>query len=188
MPWKETLPMKERTLFVVAYESGTYTMTELCTLYQISRKTGYKWLQRYKEEGDKGLTERSRAPHSSPHQTPDTVAEAVIACRKAHPTWGQDKIIAFLTPRVTPLPAPSTVGAILKRAGLVSERRRRKHSPALGTAPNSVWTLDFKGEFKTQDGVLCYPLTVADAYSRYLLLCHALPSTGYEGKIGRAHV
>ena len=132
-----------------------------------------------------GLEERSRQPHSSPHQTPRHVVDAFIELRRHHPAWGAKKLLAILQTRHPswPLPARSTVCDILRRNGLVPKTRHRRHlghpgkptSPIL--APNDVWSADFKGHFKTGDGLYCYPLTVADGYSRFLLGCQALSST-----------
>lgn len=191
MPWRETGPMEERVRFVVAHESNLYDMSELCELHSISRKTGYKWLRRFEEGGFNGLADLSRAPLSCPHRMPVDVAEALIGCRRAHPTWGPRKLVCYLDKHNSKvadrLPAISTAGDLLKGAGLVQPRRRRVRAvhpgsrPLVAHEPNDVWCIDFKGEFKTQDGVLCYPLTVTDAASRYLLSCTALPSTNHAG-------
>ncbi len=189
MAWSETNPMKERVLFIDDLESNLYSMTELCEMYGISRKTGYKWAQRYVEEGVEGLRDRSRAPRSCPHRTEESVAEALLAARRRHPRWGPRKLLAYLR-RQNPeweLPAASTAGDILRRAGLVEPRRRRRHRQAArrpiveAPSPNDVWTIDFKGEFRTGDRRYCYPLTVADRCSRYVLGCKALLSTEFVG-------
>jgi transposase InsO family protein len=178
--------MEERARFVEEFESGLYNLTELCERYGISRKTGYKWLKRYGFEGEAGLRDRSRAPHSSPSRTPEWLAEPLLALRQKHPTWGPRKLLAYLA-RHSPeeaWPSASTVGEILKRHGLVQERRARPRPPiergslTQPTAPNHVWACDFKGQFRTADGQLCYPLTVTDGYSRYLLGVDALASVG----------
>lgn len=187
MPWEETTPMEERFRFVEDFESALYSVTELCERYGISRKTGYKWLNRYGVEGEAGLRDRSRAPRRSPSQTAACVVEPLLALRRKHPTWGPRKLLAFLA-KGNPQeawPSASTAGAILKRHGLVQERRRsRSRSPVergrltQATAPNQVWACDFKGQFRTADGQLCYPLTVTDSYSRYLLGVEGLVSVG----------
>lgn len=189
MAWNETNPMKERVLFIDDLESNLYSMTELCDMYGISRKSGYKWVQRYVEEGVEGLKDRSRAPHSCPHRTEERVVEALLAARRAHPRWGPRKLLAYLKPREPEWawPAASTAGDILRRAGLVEPRRRRRQGPPArrptveATAPNDVWTIDFKGEFRTGDHRYCYPLTVVDLCSRYILGCKALHSTEFAG-------
>ena len=194
MPWKEIGPMQERVRFVVAYQSGLYGMSELCEAYGVSRKSGYKWLARWEAEGVAGLVERSRAPHSSPHTLDPVIREAIVRARKDHPSWGPVKLLPYLrrhSPQLADrLPAPSTAGELLKRCGLVEPRKRRARSshPGAGSlqadAPNDVWCADFKGEFRTQDGQLCYPLTVSDANSRFLLACHGLTSTGSQDAQG----
>ena len=189
MPWTETEPMTERHKFILAREDGLFSMTDLCERFGISRKTGYKWLDRYREEGVEGLQDRSRAPKHCPHRTPETVQELVIETREAHPRWGPRKLLDYLGPRhpEVALPAPSTVGDILKREGLVEPRRSQRRpthpgtSPIEAEAPGEVWTADFKGEFRLGSSNYCYPLTIQDAHSRYLLACEALASTAHSG-------
>lgn len=185
MPWSETTPMRERVRFIADYEGGLFGLSELCQRYGISRKTGYKWLERFGKEGPAGLADRSRAPASCPHRTTDEVIDLLLEARLAHPRWGARKLIPWLARRHRGLcwPAPSTAADILKRYGLVNDRRRRRHLNALPNGrteperPNQLWTADFKGQFRTRDGIYCYPLTVADGFSRYLLGCRALAST-----------
>lgn len=187
MPWTETNAMTERAKFVLRYEEGLFTMTELCSQFGISRPTGYKWLERYRAGGVEALGDRSRAPKHCPHRTPEAVARLIVKARRAHPTWGPVTLIDYLRPRHpdVALPAPSTVGDILKREGLVKAKRRRKPSfhpgarPLIASKPNEVWTSDFKGEFRLGSGAYCYPLTVQDAYSRYLLACNAQDTTAH---------
>ena len=183
MPWHQTDPVNERLQFVAAAQKGRLSMTELCAQYGISRKTGYKLLKRYREEGPGGLRDRCRAPQSHPNETPEIVQAAIVRARKAHPTWGSKKLVAILE-RERPdleLPARSTVDAILKREGLVAprakrRRRRSEHAAPLVEAkrPNDVWTIDYKGWFKVGDGTRCDPLTVNDACSRKSLAVRAL--------------
>ena len=191
MPWTQTDPMTERARFVLAYQDGLYSMTELCQRFGVSRKTGYKWLHRFKDEGLDGLADQSRAPKRCPHKTPPETEALIVACRQKHPRWGPKKLAAYLArrhPAVT-LPATSTVGAILKRHGLIEPKRRRRPTrhpgaPTLRTAaPNEVWTTDFKGQFKTLDGIYCYPLTISDAHSRFVLDVQALASVKQKGTI-----
>jgi putative transposase len=185
MPWRQTSPMDQKMQFIADYLRQTLSIIELCELYGVSRKTGYKWIARYLKHGPLGLEERSRQPHSSPHQTPRPVVDAFIALRRHHPAWGAKKLLSILQKRHPswPLPARSTVCEILRRNGLVPKKRHRRHigHPGKPTsqilAPNDVWSADFKGHFKTGDGLYCYPLTVADGYSRLLLGCQALSST-----------
>lgn len=189
MPWDERSRMDQRVRFIAALEGCAYTMTELCQAFGISRKTGYKWAQRYMEEGVEGLKDRSRAPKSCPHRTSRRCEEALVAERRKHPRWGGRKLLAVLERRHPgwPWPAPSTAGAILNRHGLVEPRRRRRKPPRPSKPkiearePNDLWTADFKGEFRTGDRRLCYPLTVADRMSRFLLGCEAKSSVAIRG-------
>lgn len=181
MPWRDTSPMEQRLQFISDYLRQLWSMAELCDRYRISRKTGYKWLARYEAGGRNGLYDRSRRPHHSPRATPQHLVDALIAKRSRHPRWGPKKLLLLLAAEHPdwPWPAPSTAGLILKRHGLVEPvRRRRRRSPeksrSESTAPNHVWTADFKGEFRTRDGRYCYPLTIVDDHSRYLLACRAL--------------
>jgi putative transposase len=188
MPWQGVLPVDLRLEFARAYASGLFTMTELCDQYAVSRKTGYKWVARYEAEGRAGLADRSRRPRHMPHMTDRRVVEQLCEARRRHPTWSARKLIAVLrrqTPEV-PWPARSTGCALLKAHGLVRARRRRTRTraphaplPAM-TRPNEVWTTDFKGEFRTGDGQYCYPLTLRDGFSRYVLRCDALTSKRSE--------
>ena len=188
MPWMETCSMTERMRLVFAAEKGCYSMSELCRRHGVSRKTGYKWLGRYGEEGAEGLRDRSRRPHGSPNRTPKRIEALLIEVRKKHPRWGPEKLLAVIAKHHPDLklPARSTVAAILKREGLITGRRKRHRSRHPGpptreiTAPNELWTADFKGQFKTRDRRWCYPLTVADEHTRYLLACDGKRST--EGK------
>jgi len=181
--------MKERMRFVTDWERDLYSMAELCERYGVSRKTGYKWIERYEHEGPEGLRERSRAPHHCPHRISPDIAAAICAARRQHPSWGPEKLLHWLKRRhpAMDLPAPSTAGDLLARRGLVKKRRRRRHYthpglvPPTTRQPNDLWTADFKGHFRTRDGIYCYPLTVADQHTRYLLGCHGLLSTKGQG-------
>jgi putative transposase len=189
MPWLETSPVEQRERFIRDHRGALYTMGELCARYAVSRKTGYKWLARFDEGGRRGLQDRSRAPHQCPHRMAADVAALICAARRTHPSWGPAKLLAWLRPRhpTLGLPAISTAGDLLARRGLVKKRRRRRHYqhpgvvPAMTTAPNDLWTADFKGHFRTRDGIYCYPLTIADQHTRYLLACHGLLSTKGHG-------
>jgi putative transposase len=172
--------MNERVKFIAKHLTGEQSMSALCAEFGISRKCGYKWLARYDEGGAAALEERSRAPLTHPHAYAPDVAAAFVELRRAHPTWGARKLLAVLERRgTTPLPAPSTVNAMLDKEGLLKARRRRvrssKYREVLRAydAPNSVWCADFKGHFEVA-GQRCHPLTVTDGYSRYLLGCRAL--------------
>jgi putative transposase len=183
MPWMETCAMSERAMFVGLAKTGMYTVAELCERFRVSRPTGYKWLQRFEEEGPPGLEDRSRRPLTSPTKTPDEIEALIVALREKF-GWGPKKLVDLLRRRHPEVkrPSVSTCGAILDRHGLTKKHRRvRKHRhpgrpsrPA--NRPNELWTTDFKGEFWTGDGVYCYPLTVADQHSRYLLAVQGLPS------------
>jgi transposase InsO family protein len=185
MPWQETSPVDQRDRFITDSLRGLFSMTELCARYGISRKSGYKWLGRFQEGGRAALRDRSRAPHSCPHRIAASVAELLCQARARHPDWGPEKLLHWLAPRHPAIawPAVSTVGDLLARRGLVKKRRRRRRPAHPGTvlplapAPNALWTADFKGHFRTGDGHYCYPLTIADQHSRYLLRCHGLPTT-----------
>jgi transposase len=160
MPWSETTKMRERVRFVGDLEREIFSMTELCHRFRISRQTGYKWVNRYFEEGLDGLKDRPRAPKSCPHQTDARVVELLAEARRRHPSWGPKKLIAWLARRqpVRTWPAVSTAGEILKRLGLVKDRRRRRRIGHPGRPvtdpirPNQLWTADYKGQFKTRDG------------------------------------
>ena len=185
MPWSHTSPMDQRTQFIAAYLRDRLSVTELCELYGVSRKTGYKWIDRYLMHGPQGLEERSRRPSTSPRHTPDHVVAAILEARRRHPSWGAKKLLSILCKRHPrwPWPARSTVCDILSRHGFVPKKRKRRviGPPGKPTssidAPNDVWSADFKGHFKTGDGHYCYPLTITDGYSRFLLSCQALSST-----------
>jgi putative transposase len=185
MPWRHTSPMDQKTQFIADYLRRTLSITELCELYSVSRKTGYKWIERYLTSGPSGLEDRSRKPCSSPNQTPQHIVDAFIELRCRHPSWGAKKLLSILQKRHPSwaVPGRSTVCDILRRHGLVPKKRHQRHighpgkPTTLIAAPNDVWSADFKGQFKTGDGLYCYPLTVADGYSRFLLGCQALSST-----------
>lgn len=183
MPWKETGPMDERLRFIAAVSAGGgLGMAEACRLFGISRKSGYKWLERYKTGGPAELVDRSRAPKTSPWALDAKVTAVVIAARKAHPTWGPRKLLDWLTPRQPDLqlPAASSVGDLLKREGLVKPRKRRMRTerpkrPLVHVRkPNDLWSIDFKGHFLLGNGQRCGPLTVTDSHSRSLLCCRTM--------------
>ena len=182
MPWKETCLMDERIKFVGDCLKDEWSVAELCRYYGISRKTGYKWIERYQVCGMEGLGDMSRAPRYHPNATPATVEDRIVGFRHEHPHWGPRKLIHRLR-QIQPAiawPAVSTAGAILKRHGLAVPRRRRARTPAspgprmTAKRPNDVWAADFKGWFRTQDGTRMDPLTISDAASRYLIRCRGL--------------
>jgi transposase InsO family protein len=183
MPWKETCAMSERLNFVSDWLTRRGSISGLCKVYGISRKTGSKWIARFRQHGKSGLQDNSRACRSHPNATDAETAALVIAARQAHPSWGPRKLRDWLSRHHTELPAASTMGDILKRAGLVQPRRRgrRLHGGQGAVAeyamPNGVWCIDYKGQFRLGDGQMCYPLTVTDGHSRMVLCCegHAGP-------------
>jgi putative transposase len=180
----ETTGLAQRRQFVMAYGSGRWSMTELCERHGVSRPTGYKWVARWAVEGEAGLADRDRTPEACPHRTTAEIAALVVEARRQY-GWGATKLLHVLQKRHPALgwPTRSTVNALLDRQGLLRKQRRgpaRAHpgaAPLATTAPNQVWPADFKGQFKTGDGVYCYPLTVTDHFSRAVLLCVGLPST-----------
>jgi transposase InsO family protein len=151
----------------------------------VSRKTGYKWIARYHGEGAQGCNDRLRSPRNHPNKTKALIVKQVIRARRKHPGWGPVTLHAYLNEQHPDVawPSPSTIGELLKRHKLVKKRRRRTSRMAwrpLRTRPdrpNRVWTADFKGQFRLGNGMHCYPLTVVDAFSRYLLVCRGLRST-----------
>jgi putative transposase len=177
--------MEEKLRFVFEYDASERTMTELCQHYGISRETGYIWLRRYRATGVAGLIERHRAAQRHPNQTPEDIERMVLELRQAHMRWGPRKLKRVLQ-RDEPgrvWPATSTIGSLLQREGLVVARRKRTrtapYSAPLAHADeaNRVWCADFKGWFRTADGQRIDPLTISDAYSRYLLRCQAVEKT-----------
>lgn len=188
MPWSQTSPMDQKTQFIADYLRGVLNTSELADLYGISRKTAHKFINRYLREGPTGLDERSRKPHRSPNHTPEHIEQELLEARRRHPSWGAKKLLTLVYkahPRWD-LPQRSTVCEILSRNGMVPKKPRRRHIGHPGRpsssilAPNDVWSADFKGQFKTGNGCYCYPLTVTDNYSRYLLSCQALSSTAVD--------
>jgi transposase InsO family protein len=182
MFWKETCPMDQKMMMIGDWLCREYGVTELKQIYGVSRKTVYKWINRYKTEGSAGLEERSRAPVHHGNATPVEIAKQVVNTKKEHQKWGPKKVIAWLKEHDpgTEWPVASTASAILKKEGLVRSRKRKRRSPPYTEPfqkcdkPNEVWSIDFKGQFRTWDKRLCYPLTVTDNCSRYLLLCRGL--------------
>ncbi|MDP9086714.1 MAG: IS481 family transposase [Pseudomonadota bacterium] len=183
MPWKESSVMEERMRFVIRLLDGEQ-MSEVCREFGISRKTGYKIYERYKAQGLHALDDRSRRPVRYANQLPEPVETLIVRLKKDKPHWGARKIRELLIRRLAGdvrVPAQSTIHAVLDRHGLVKRLRRRRDratgtplSP--GAVPNALWCVDFKGEFMLANGQYCYPLTVTDHASRYLLLCEARDS------------
>lgn len=181
MPWKATGIVEERMTFIARLEQGE-SMSALCREHGISRKTGYKIHGRYKELGVLGLLDQSRAPHERPQRTPDEIRERVLELRRDY-GFGARKIRRKLLDEKVRAPATSTIGEILKEAGVVEKRRQRRRTPpcvgpfADAQHPNDRWTLDFKGEFRLGNRHYCYPLTVQDDATRYSIACQSLEST-----------
>jgi len=183
MPWKVSRAMDAKMEFIGRLKRGE-RMTDLCREYGITRKTGHKLQKRFAVEGVEALAERSRAPKHVPHKTPPEVAELVMEARRAHPGWGPKKLKEVLETRLQcSLPSSSTIGTILVRAGLVEPRRRRPRSSSPGSQsahlshalePNDLWCIDYKGQFRLGDQSLCYPLTMTDQVSRYILACDGM--------------
>jgi transposase InsO family protein len=178
----ETCAVDERMRFVMAVEGREEAFAAVCRQFGVSRKTGYKWLERHREDGVAGLVDRSRAPLHHPQAVADEIAERCLWVRREHPTWGPVKVRAWLERRApqTAWPAVSTIGALFDREGLTVKRRLRRRGPPSSApfahcgAANEVWCIDFKGWFLTGDGTRCEPLTLSDAHSRYLLRCQAM--------------
>jgi transposase InsO family protein len=187
MPWKESSVMDERIRFVIRQKDGE-SMASLCREFGISRKTGYKILDRYEECGWEGLTDRTRRPFRYANQLSEPVEAAIVAAKREKPHWGARKIRERLLrrlPHAVKVPACSTIHAILDRHGMVvratRSRTRAEGTPlSAGSVPNELWCTDYKGEFQLTDKRYCYPLTVTDHASRYLLLCEALQSNREE--------
>ena len=185
MAWQETDIPEQKELFIKAWLSGRYTKSAVCERFGISRPTGDKWIARHFEEGLLGLRERSRRPKTHPNATPPDICEMLVAAKLERPHWGAKKLLDLLRREHPGMNwcADSTGDLILKRAGLVRPRRLRRRTPADSlpfgecAAANQCWSVDFKGDFATGDGKRCWPLTVSDNFSRYVLLCRSLRRT-----------
>ncbi len=193
MAWSKTDVMKERVKFVLEWEQrwneqeGVVNVSELCREFGVSRECGHKWLRRYRDAGNdlRALEERTRRPQHSPARVDDAIEETIVEARKVRPRWGAIKLLAWLRRRFpgVAFPSASAAAAILKRRGLIRMPKRRRGRVPVGavTAPfphcvaaNAVWCVDFKGWFVTGDGERCYPLTITDAYSRYVIRCEGV--------------
>lgn len=181
MPWKVRSPVGVRKEFIERLLRGE-RMAQLCREYGISRKTGYKFKERYLSDGPSGLTDQSRAPKHPGVRTPEAIEEMIVAAKQEHPTWGARKLKVELDQRhpCVPIPSVFTLHMILKRRGLVSRRLRRRriwpYADGLTSShgPNDVWCADFKGQFRLGDGSWCYPLTISDHFSRFLICCEGM--------------
>lgn len=186
MPWKELRVEEQRLMVVREHEEGA-SITELAESLGVARKTIYKWLERYEQQGLSGLKDLSRRPHESPTQVSEEVVGAIVAARQRW-KWGPRKLLAKLRQQdqEREWPAISTIAGVLKAKGLVVNRKRRVHTPvqkppyAPACEPNDVWCTDFKGCFQTGDGTRVDPLTITDACSRYLLRCQIVAHTDYD--------
>jgi putative transposase len=184
MPWKERRTMSLKIEFVERVAAGE-KIAPLCREFSISRQAGHKWWKRYKEQGYAGLEEQSRRPKSSPLATAEELVIGTLGARDAHPRWGPRKLYVLLRRRFgDETPAVRTIARILKRANRVRERRKRapmsviEQAPTVkASAPNDVWTVDFKGWWRVLDGTRCEPLTVRDGHSRFVLALVASPTT-----------
>lgn len=190
LPWQDKTAADEQTRFIKRWLLGRESVTGLCEEFGISRKSGHKRINRFKEHGLEGLGDLPRTPRSSPLRTPDEIRELVVKARLKHPAWGPKKIVAWLEGKHPGLnlPAASTAGGILEREGLVRPRKRvRSKSPewAGGSAEadtaGRVWCADLKGWFKTGDGERCDPFTLSDHASRYLFACSAVREPWHAG-------
>ena len=192
MPWRMRSVMEERYQFVKDSKRYLGHFTELCAQYGISTKTGYKWIARYEFGGIAGLQDRSRAPNNHPNQIDLKIRESILKARRAHATWGPKKLRILLqkTDPTRLWPSVSTIGEVIKRSGLSVRRKyRRRATPSIQpfgncNESNQVWCADYKGWFKTLDGMRCDPLTITDGFSRYLLRCQIVDSIGYEDARG----
>jgi transposase InsO family protein len=186
MPWSVSSVEDEKLSFIADCRTGEASIAELCRQYGISRQCGYELLRRYEAEGAAGLQARSRAPHTHPNEVPAVVTAALLELRRQHPSWGAKKLRAYLAARRPQVvwPALSTINTLLDRHGLTVRRRLRRRAPP-GAVPlsacqasNDVWGVDFKGWFRTLDGVRCDPLSLSDLHSRYVLRLQVMAQTG----------
>jgi putative transposase len=187
MPWKGVTVSEQRLRFLEDYRLNYYSITELAERFSISRKTAYKWIDRFKQHGQDGYQELSRRPHSCPWQTDKAIVDELVKIRKAHPRWGPRKLLDLMHRRDPnrQLPAVSTAAQILSREGLIKPRRRyRRAHPgcpkSVPQGPNDIWAADYKGHFRLKNGKYCFPLTVSDLSSRFLLGVDAHPSISLE--------
>jgi putative transposase len=190
MPWKETCPMDEKVKFIAAVKNEYHSFAEICRQFGISRKSGYKLMQRYEREGERGLAERSRAAHTHPNAMDEQMAAKLLQTKRRFSKMGPGKVLDRLRLegyRIEELPACSTVGDLFKRHGLVHRRKPRaatspRSAPlAHAKAPNALWSVDFKGQFRLGNARWCYPLTLSDNATRYLLMCQGLERPTEQG-------
>jgi transposase InsO family protein len=187
MPWKGVTVNEERQRFLEDYRLKYYTISELANRFGVSRRTAHKWIRRFEQAGQSGFHELSRRPRSCPWQTDAAIVKKIVDLRSAHPRWGPDKLLDLLRLRLprTRLPSVSTAARILAREGLVRPRRRyRRAHPGcpktIPQGPNDIWAADYKGQFRLKNGTYCFPLTVSDLASRYVLGVDAHPAISLE--------
>ena len=175
MPWKECSAMLLRKEFVMLVANNIVPVRTLCARYGISPKTAYKWLDRYRKEGEEGLKDRSRRPHHSISKTTPCAEEEICSVRDAHSAWGGRKIRRYLINKGSIPPSASTISKVLKRSGRINPEQSRAHGPWKRFergAPNELWQMDFKGDFSV-GSVRCHPLTVLDDHSRFAICLKA---------------
>jgi transposase InsO family protein len=187
MPWKGVTVSEQRERFIEDYQLNYYSVTDLAERFSISRKTANKWIDRFKQCGHDGYHERSRRPHRCPWQTDEAIVAELVTLRKKHPNWGPKKLLDLMLKRDPDrqLPAVSTGARILAREGLIKPRRRyRRAHPGcpknIPQGPNDIWAADYKGQFRLKNGEYCFPLTVSDLSSRFLLGVDAHPAISLE--------
>src|ERR1700722_2126524 len=188
MLWKEVCSMDARMSFLVQVNESDESLAALCRRFGISRKTGYKWIERDEESGAPGLMDRRPFARSHPRRVDDGLVDVLVEVRKAHPFWGPKKILAWLEQHRSDhkWPADSTISEKLKSHGLIRPRRRRLRVPmsldplAAADQPNKTWCIDFKGNFVLGDKTRCYPLTLTDQHTRSLLLCEGMTEPRFE--------
>ena len=190
MPWREQRAMSQKLEFVGRAMKPGARISVLCREYGISRETGYKWLNRFKREGANGLEEKSRRPHAIPLSTAEEVVVAILQLREKYPRRGPKKLVVLLRNKLgAATPSVATIARVLKRLGMVRRRSRfgravsivERRPEVRAAAPNELWTVDFKGWWRSKDGDRCEPLTVRDAFSRFVLAIEVLPSTSMPG-------
>ena len=187
MPWKGVTVSEQRQRFLEDYQLNYYSITELAEHFSISRKTAHKWINRFKQHGQAGFHEHSRRPHSCPWETDEAIVAELVGLRKKHPNWGPKKLLDLMLKRDSDrqLPAVSTGARILAREGLVKPRRRyRRAHPgcpkSIPQGPNDIWAADYKGQFRLKNSEYCFPLTISDLSSRYILGVDAHPAISME--------
>lgn len=187
MPWMETCVEDIRLSFITACNQSQETIADICAAYGISRKTGHKWINRYLNEGEFGLKDKSRRPSARPRDTDPGIEKVIISTRLKHPKWGPKKILRILQNEnhKENWPSETTIANILKRNGCSTRPMKRSKLAFAGPLsnsdqPNDVWSADFKGWWRTENGEKCEPFTLLDSYSRYLLACRAVPKVSFK--------